>query len=271
MAFTLAPFLAIALFALAPQSPQPLTWPACRPDQTQILLLGVFHMSDSDALIDVSTPRRQGELDQLAKQIAAFGPSKVAVERPFTSAATLETAYQEFVGGAALTNRNEAWQIGFRVARILNHRRLYQVDFRMNLGTESLSAFYKEHPEALARVTEANKRAQAQAAAEAEPMRDRSIRDVLLWMADRAHLENAVFFSEILPLGSGDNYGGADMLARWYERNLRITQNLLRIREAGDKRTVLIIGNGHVAPLKHLLETTGTLCPVSAKQVLAKP
>jgi uncharacterized protein DUF5694 len=264
-----APLLTI-LIANPPQSSPPLAWPPCREDQTQIVLLGVFHMADDGALVDVTTPRRQAELDELARQIAAFKPSKIAVERPLTSAETLNAAYREYFDGAALTNRNEAWQIGFRIARMLNHPRVYPVDFRMNLGTPSLSEFYKQHPDALARVTEANKRAQARDAAEADTVRARSISDLLLWMADRAHLENSVFFSEILPLGAGDNYAGAEMLARWYERNLRITQNLLRIKEAHDKRIVLIIGNGHVSPLKHLLETSGTFCPVSARAVLSR-
>jgi hypothetical protein len=39
----------------------------------------------------------------------------------------------------------------------------------------------------------------------------------------------------------GDVYGGADMVADWYKRNLRIFANLTRISEPGD-RVFIIYG-----------------------------
>jgi hypothetical protein len=60
-----------------------------------------------------------------------------------------------------------------------------------------------------------------------------------------------------LGIGSDDEderYFGADMRTAWYNRNLRIFQNIQRILEAGDERVLLIIGYGHLPIIKHCIE-----------------
>ena len=199
----------------------------------------------------------------------ALGPTKVAVERPYASFDTLNALYRSFrAQDGPPANRNEVWQVGFRLARFLGHERIYPVDFRMNLGTDSLSAFYKRHPDALQRVTARSRESRHADSAALDGLKERPLVELLSWMNANAHLENETFFRDILPLGEGANYAGAEMLARWYDRNLRIVQNLFRIREAADRRILLIIGNGHVAPLKGLLEMTPQFCPLSAVPVL---
>ena len=55
----------------------------------QVLVVGVYHMSNPrlDAVNvtadDVLAPKRQREIEQLAARLAAFRPTKVAVEIPF--------------------------------------------------------------------------------------------------------------------------------------------------------------------------------------------
>jgi hypothetical protein len=105
------------------QSPLPLQWRPCVPDQVQVLLLGVFHMANDDVLVDVRSPRRQAELDTLVSRLATFRPSKLAVERPYTTMDSLNVLYRGFrAQGGSPTNPNEVWQIGFRLARFLGVR-----------------------------------------------------------------------------------------------------------------------------------------------------
>lgn len=42
----------------------------------------------------------------------------------------------------------------------------------------------------------------------------------------------------------------------WYNRNLRIFANLLRIIEREDERILLVIGSGHLGILRHAVETS---------------
>ena len=53
----------------------------------------------------------------------------------------------------------------------------------------------------------------------------------------------------------GDNYPGADLAGEFFNRNVRIYTNLLRAVDVQhDRAIVLIIGQGHVAFLKSILQ-----------------
>lgn len=63
--------------------------------------------------------------------------------------------------------------------------------------------------------------------------------------------ENHQWYLEFTAVGAGDNYIGAEVLAGWYNRNIRIFANLRR-RMAPSDRILLIIGAGHLAILHEL-------------------
>jgi pheromone shutdown protein TraB len=54
-------------------------------------------------------------------------------------------------------------------------------------------------------------------------------------------------------VGKGQSYPGVDWLASWYERNLRIFANVLRITESTDERILIVYGSGHVPLLMQYL------------------
>ena len=58
-------------------------------------------------------------------------------------------------------------------------------------------------------------------------------------------------------IGKDGNYVGTDLLADWYERNLKIYTNLTRIIESKDDRVLLIIGSGHANLLRRFIEEIG--------------
>jgi hypothetical protein len=60
----------------------------------------------------------------------------------------------------------------------------------------------------------------------------------------------------VAPIAHGGRYPGADVVANWYARNLRIFANLMRVTEPGD-RVLVFFGAGHVPVLRHLLEASG--------------
>ena len=55
--------------------------------------------------------------------------------------------------------------------------------------------------------------------------------------------------------GAGDNYLGADGVARWYRRNLRIFANAYDLTDFDkEERLLLIYGSGHVWQLRQLFK-----------------
>lgn len=58
---------------------------------------------------------------------------------------------------------------------------------------------------------------------------------------------------DVAGLGGLEEHGGAEMLASWYERNIRIFSNLSGVTSAGD-RIFVLFGSGHVPILRELVE-----------------
>jgi hypothetical protein len=81
---------------------------------------------------------------------------------------------------------------------------------------------------------------------------------------------NWQMYGGFLPLVKDDFYVGALKLRPWYDRNLRILQNLFRVTDPSDEHVLLIIGTGHLRILKQMLEMTPQVCPVSALPLLAE-
>src|SRR3954463_5708484 len=68
--------------------------------------------------------------------------------------------------------------------------------------------------------------------------------------ADSAH----GIYLAALRVGADTSYPGASATSRWYERNLRITSNILRVIDSPADRVLVIIGAAHAPILRELLE-----------------
>ena len=65
------------------------------------------------------------------------------------------------------------------------------------------------------------------------------------------------FYRSMLKVGLKADQPGADLLAAWTHRNLRICANLLQLAQPGD-RVVVFFGSGHALLLRQCVaETTG--------------
>lgn len=69
----------------------------------------------------------------------------------------------------------------------------------------------------------------------------------MIWRAHAPYLE---FF---VPIAVGDDYAGADMVATWYQRNIRIFANMTRIVESEDDRILAVYGAGHIPIIRQLV------------------
>jgi hypothetical protein len=75
-------------------------------------------------------------------------------------------------------------------------------------------------------------------------------------------------FGSFLAAGEGPNLGGPLLLARWYERNIIMVHNLTRILLPGSRRLLVLVGSGHVPPLRNILDESPDFCPVSPMPIL---
>ena len=258
----------VAQARLDARAAAPLVWAECQPGQVEVLILGTFHFAQADD-IDVLDPARQRELGEILDRLAGWAPRRVAVEYPHARQAELDSSFASFRDRPKESqSRNETVQLGFRLAHRLGHDRLYAVDVPINLWHDSIQVFDDQWPTSRTRLRAL------------WPLRfeDRSPKRAQLPLAEtlRALNRDAVpgnsgMYAGFLPLVEDETYAGALKLRPWYDRNLRIVQNVFRASDPSGDRVLLIIGSGHLRVLKQIMEITPQLCPVSALPTLDGP
>ncbi len=242
------------------------------------MLLGTYHFASPgrDAIKqdidDVLEPKRQAELEDLVTRLASWHPDRIAVEWPFSQTDSARARYARFVANRLAPNRNEVVQIGFRTAARLGHEAVYPIDDDSFLDlNDSLRAIDQRRPEFKRTRDSISAVLQKQAEAMNAWMRTTTVREHLLRLnSDGAlHGGNSLgMFGGYLSAGEGNNYGGPQFLAQWYARNFNMVHNLTRMLRPDVKRILVIVGNGHVPPLRNLLDEAPQFCPVSSLSVL---
>jgi hypothetical protein len=75
----------------------------------------------------------------------------------------------------------------------------------------------------------------------------------------------------LLPIVDEGSVPGADLLAAWYERNIRIFANLHRLGLNPDDRVFLVFGAGHIPILRQLVEDSPYFCVEDPLRYLPAP
>ena len=247
-----------------------------------IMILGSGHLSNPgmDAfnykMDDVLAPKRQQEIEQLVTQLKAFQPTKIALEADERFDAEINANYQAYLKGTYELKRGEGNQIGFRLAKQMEHPKVYGVDYwpwpdnhpffpdGFDWDLIDYQKFAKTHnqehllpppPSTDGKVIQDESGVTWIEPEKYEPIIDMYIRHN---EPEGRSVSHQRYIRWIARIGSGDQYPGANWLAHsWYDRNLKIYVNLTRITESADERILLIIGAGHVYLIQQFLEESG--------------
>lgn len=233
-----------------------------------VLMVGSYHMSNPGMdqfnleADDVLAPGRQAEIRSVVDALAGFQPTKVAVEAPWADSATY-ARWNEYVDGERELRKSEEEQIGFRLAHLSGHETIYPIDVRLQLDDEALGPLIAENLAFQEKMGALQGLGQAAMEMMGGWLADGTIGEVLYKMnapesIEWAHVPYVAYF---VPIVDAEVYGGADMVADWYKRNLRIFANLTRISEPGD-RIFIIYGQGHIKILKDLVVESPDFCLV---------
>lgn len=247
----------------------PSGWPRCESEQLPVMLCGTYHMAnpgedevnvESD---DVLAPERQSELRDLVERFESWDPDYVAVEQPHDRQESVDSAYGEY-RTEGLDDRNEVVQIGFRLADRLDHDRVHAVDADMSIAVDG-KAPWTEGADSPDKLDFPRPDPEEIAQREQELLSTSTIPEILREMNGEPALRknHDLMFADAIPWGAGEEFEGARLLGGWYERNLRIVQNVWRITESTDERVFLLVGSGHVRALRHLFDEAPMFCPVS--------
>jgi hypothetical protein len=232
--------------------------------RAEVLVLGVYHMANPGRDIhnmqadDVLVPKRQAEITKLVEALKGFRPTKVAVERDAFDN-RIAKDYAGYVAGAHELTRNEVEQIGFRLDRELGHKTVYPVDVDGEFPYPRLVSFAK----ASGRSKELDAISAgfgAMVKAQGEYLDSHTILETLVSMnADERVAQEIGLYHRMAHLGEPGDWAGADLLADWYRRNMRIYSNVAGLADAPSERVLVIYGSGHLGWLRQAVASDPTL------------
>ena len=243
------------------------------PKKTTLMILGSDHLDNPGHNMfnieydDVLAPKRQAEIKALVERLKAFRPTKIAITVDEMYNDETQQNYQDYLKGTYQLSKNEYDQIGFRLAKILKHPRLYCVDYfpahnpflpiedGFDLELLDYVTFAHTHnQEHLLSNTSDEKFAPW-----TKTEKYYSMIDIHRYMNDpeNIHWHQEVYL-KIAKIGEGNQYPGANWVTHsWHARNLKIFVNLTRITESAEDRILLVIPAGHIYLVQQFLEGSG--------------
>ena len=249
----------------------------CAANTSQIMILGTYHM-DSPGLDsynlkadDVLSDRRQKEIDQLLDGLERFKPTKIAVEGQYNQDYWTKR-YHDYLAGSYKPGRNEVEQIGFKLAKRLNHPDIYPVDYQMWMDGRVPAEI--ADPVVKAKASQNSNDAPEDKPdwikREEELFKKSTVVEYLRYLnSDQARRpDHASYFDLLLPDDTNAPYRRTDLVTNWYKRNLRIFTNINRVAKFPGDRILLVIGSGHESILSDFARSSNYFCLVSAEDYL---
>jgi len=230
---------------------------ASAPPAARVMLLATFHFDNPglDAVkytpIDVMQPEQQAYVVALSERLARFAPTKVLLEYTDDADEKINRRYRDYLAGKFELGKNEIYQLGFRVAKLMGHKRVYGFDAEAAAQDVKLWDYLSQEPEAEGAL---NTLIETESRRLQELHRTKSLQEILtLTNSPEENQRNKGFYMLLNPVGAkGRVFHGADASADWWHRNLRMYA-IVQQQAAPGERVLAIAGSGHVAVMHDFL------------------
>ncbi|GBD32476.1 hypothetical protein HRbin33_01441 [bacterium HR33] len=243
-------------------------------DRVQVMLLGTYHFANPGSDVvkaevsDVLSRSRQLEIRAVVEALVRFAPTKIAVEAVPASGPRLDSLYRAYRSGDHELSRNEIEQLGFRLAATLEHPRVYPIDHPGEFPFDALLAYAQAHDTVFVKFVEEE---HGRITSELNSwQREKTVGEILRSLNEPERLaRDQATYMRFAGVGAGNSYVGAELVSKWYRRNIHIFANLKRIAEPGD-RILVIIGSGHAPILRELISYDAHMVPVDPLEYLPR-
>lgn len=248
----------------------------------QIMILGTFHFNFSENGSDIKGENnfniydaaKQAELKVVIEKIKQFKPTQIAVEMMVKDQAYIDSLFDVYKKGSWKPRRNEAYQLGFRIASELGLKIVHCVDTRPSqIEIDSTIDDWDEYAKSRneLQLWKAYDKPNEKANTYFESLKTKmTIAEYLIFLNDKkTKLRYKQFFlTGLVNVGAGDTYLGADLTGYWYRRNTRIFTNIKRLVKEPEERILVIYGNSHAWILEELFSASPEFNVVEVDKVL---
>ena len=223
------------------------------------MVVGTFHMAGGRDMVnpnvkDIMEPRRQREVIELVERLSKFKPTKIGVESVYGSD-TVQKRLDALREGNYDFTRSEIDQVALRVAMKSGLTQIHGIDWKKDMDIQGAL----DHSEKIGQ-THIKQKASEFVQRKLMPMVAKMESMSLTQIFHDGNLptldyDSHAMYQVLAEVGKGEDYRGADLIAGWYERNLKIAVNIRRIAKPSD-RIFVLIGAGHCKLLREFLSET---------------
>jgi len=253
--------------------------------RAQVLILGVFHFQDAGRdgykpqfPFDIRTPQRQRELEEVIARLAAWRPTRIAIEQRTDRQPRVDSLYAIYPGGGMDTLQNEIYQVAYRLAKRLGHSGVFAVDAPARYLDSAMSeAEWKRRQAALKpgplSATDWDARYTALYRADDSLKTVRTLRETLLAANDPERLaigHGHYLVGSLLDGPPGDYFGADGFVSAWHNRNIRIYSNVARLIRSPEERVLLVIGAGHAPIIRAQFASAPFVKLIAVSEVLSR-
>lgn len=224
----------------------------------EILLVGTFHFSDTSDLNTLSEKDKRkysdSDFEKLAIDLAKFQADQVFVEYPFHLQEHLTSIYRsaevEEINEAF--KKNEIYQIGFRLAKILGHDAIYAVDWNEQ-PEESIDLGLVAEGESKTEFEKIMNRVKLVLEKLSTIIQQGDIIELYKYINSYENIVNDhKVYLDLMQLD--DEMAFEWVMRYWYYRNSKIVRNIKKSILPESKRAVILYGGGHTYLLKQMLK-----------------
>ena len=216
------------------------------PNKTQILNFGSMHLSGTtdanSSIIDINSPKVKADIKKVVNRLVDFKPTIICVEIPAKSTEFINETYEKYKIDQSnrINYSEEVNAIGLEVARLSGTKKIYGIDNPIGFNYPAL-------------INLANKRVSDSLYVESimEKYRKVNKRPLLEQFSEintkEYKMETFNFYNFLATMHSTNNFEGADIIAEFYKRNLRMYTNFSDIPLTKNDRVLIIMGATHTA------------------------
>lgn len=230
-----------------------------------ILFLGTAHFNnpenkdmfsiEHDNMLDET---RQTEIKNVVDALAQFRPTKIALEYSKEKNDKINHDYQAFLTKSFNLTSNEYHQIGFQLAKKVNHDKVFSVDWN---GAESdipnIEKWAKEHTSSI--FNEVTRKGGQLSKVAGKFLKKHTIGEFLLYLnhPNRIRMDHEMYMRLALVGSNSESVGAIWTSKYWYYRNMLIYKNIVELVDSEDERIFVLYGAGHLHLLIQFLKESG--------------
>lgn len=238
----------------------------------KVVLIGTFHFgatsdANSTKFPDLFSKSRQLQLDTIAQKISSLKPDKIFVENDPSRQSRLDSLFEIYKISElpdTIKFRSETYQLGFRIAKKATLKKVFAVDYPMELPFSQL----REAQQSIGSIPEDSLKKIIQNFPtffqQPKPydentfpqLSNTTLQNYYLFINSKTYRHDLMYdyLQQPMTFKYFSNPAGIKYTSLWYERNLNIFNNILLNLSNKDRTIIILFGGAHTAVLRQYFE-----------------